>query len=223
MFCGCAALRGNLLLAGVFAAYFWLVYWAGNFVALHATRRFQVALPFKALIPFVPWTAAIYLTIMPLLWLAPFILRTPRTPAAFVRGAVHRSDGRGCRLLHFPGRIVVPGPRALGLAKACSSTSPRDHAAVQLRPSRHVASARPRGANPAARGGRRSCIWCWAAAIMADAVGAPASSRGCGDRSGAEHGCGAICGAARESMAMRPVTRHCSGFDVPTSIVASRS
>jgi len=72
-----AALCGNLLLAGAFAAYFCTVYWTGNFIAARAAYRFHVALPFETLIPFVPLTAAVYLTITPLLWLAPFIFRTP--------------------------------------------------------------------------------------------------------------------------------------------------
>jgi membrane-associated phospholipid phosphatase len=72
------ALRGNMLLSAAFAAYFWIVYFAGDFVATHATQRHHVALPFEADIPFVPWAAVIYLTVTPFFCLAPFVLRTPQ-------------------------------------------------------------------------------------------------------------------------------------------------
>src|SRR5262245_56835470 len=52
-----AALRGNLLLALAFAAWFWIVYGTGDFVAGRAGQRFHVALPFEQAIPFVPWAA----------------------------------------------------------------------------------------------------------------------------------------------------------------------
>jgi hypothetical protein len=71
------ALRGNLMLSLAFAAYFWIVYGTGDFVAAHAAERFHVALPFEQSIPFVPWAAVIYLTVTPLFCLAPFIFRTP--------------------------------------------------------------------------------------------------------------------------------------------------
>lgn len=70
------ALRGNLILSCIFGGYFWAVYWTGNFVAAHSTRA-HVALPLDLAIPFVPWTLVVYLTITPLLCLAPFIFRTP--------------------------------------------------------------------------------------------------------------------------------------------------
>ena len=70
------ALRGNLVLSCVFGLYVWAVYWTGNFIAAHSVRA-HVALPFETAIPFVPWTLVFYLTITPLLCLAPFIFRTP--------------------------------------------------------------------------------------------------------------------------------------------------
>jgi membrane-associated phospholipid phosphatase len=71
------ALRGNLVLSFAFAAYFWIVYGGSNFLAANSARS-HVALPLDLMIPFVPWTVIIYLTITPLLCLAPFILRTPQ-------------------------------------------------------------------------------------------------------------------------------------------------
>jgi membrane-associated phospholipid phosphatase len=70
------ALRGNLILSCAFGAYFWIVYWTGNYVAAHSARA-HVALPFESAMPFVPWTIVLYLTITPLLCLAPFLFRTP--------------------------------------------------------------------------------------------------------------------------------------------------
>src|ERR1700744_4223993 len=71
------ALAINAALAAVFTAYFWIVYGACDMLAAHAAWRYHVALPFESMIPFVPWAAAIYLTITPFLCLALFVLRTP--------------------------------------------------------------------------------------------------------------------------------------------------
>src|SRR5579883_2644140 len=72
------ALAINAALAALFAAYFWIVYGACDALAAHAAWRYHVALPFESMIPFLPWAAAIYLTITPFLCLALVVLRTPQ-------------------------------------------------------------------------------------------------------------------------------------------------
>jgi membrane-associated phospholipid phosphatase len=169
-----AALRGNLLLTGIFAAYFWLVYSTGNFVALHAGTRFQIALPFEAQIPFVPWTAAIYLTVMPLLWLAPFIFRTPeRLLPLFVTLCVEVTIAGivFCLLpteLSFPVH-TVSGPEAMLLDVTCAITLQ-----YNCLPSLHVAIALTAAWAYQGAGGRRwrVSVWCWAAAIVASTLSA---------------------------------------------------
>ncbi len=68
--------RANLaILAAVFGATFALLYGAGSAWSAAVPWRLPVAVPMDAWWPFWPAAAAIYLTITPLLLLAPFVLR----------------------------------------------------------------------------------------------------------------------------------------------------
>ncbi len=168
------ALRGNLLLAGVFATYFWLVYWAGNFVALHAARRFQVALPFEALIPFVPWTAAIYLTIMPLLWLAPFILRTRERLLPLFVALCTEVTVAGVVFCIFPVELSFPAHELSGPEGLLIDLTRAITLQYNCVPSLHVAiTLTAAWAYQDAGGTRwRIFVWCWAAAIVASTLSA---------------------------------------------------
>jgi len=163
-----AALRGNLILCSIFAAYFWVVYWTGNFVAVHASRRFQVALPFEALIPFVPWTAAIYLTIMPLLWLAPFILRTPERLLPLFVTLCAEVTIAGVVFCIFPVELSFPTREVAGFEGLLIEITRAITLQYNCVPSLHVAiTLTVAWAYQWAGAARwRIFIWCWAAAIV---------------------------------------------------------
>src|SRR3989442_12779519 len=110
------ALGVNLALSGAFAAYFWIVYWAGNFVAAHATQRFRVALPFDLMIPFLPWASVIYLTVTPLLWLAPFIFRTPERLLPLFAALCAEVTIAGVVFCLFPVELSFPAQEVTGSA-----------------------------------------------------------------------------------------------------------
>jgi hypothetical protein len=161
------ALWINLLLSIAFAAYFLIVYWLGDFVAASATERFHVALPFELYIPFVPWAAVVYLTVTPLLWLAPFIFRTPeRLLPLFVTlsAEVTIAGAIFCILpveLSFAPREVTSSADVfLRLARAIALT-------YNCVPSLHVALAVSAAWAYAPAGGWRwrILVWSWAAAI----------------------------------------------------------
>jgi len=81
-----AALRSNLLLSLQFALLFGIVYVGADLLGGHLTQRYSVALPLDSGIPFVPQMAIVYLSIIPLMILAPFVMNTPRQlfPLVFV-------------------------------------------------------------------------------------------------------------------------------------------
>ena len=56
--------------------WFELIYCSADFVTAHRTLRIPVHFQFELAIPFVPAMTVFYLSIFPLFWLSPFILRT---------------------------------------------------------------------------------------------------------------------------------------------------
>jgi membrane-associated phospholipid phosphatase len=68
-------IRGILVLAIVYSLVFDILYGAASVFAVHVPWRVHVDFPFEARVPFVPDAAAIYLTVLPLLMMAPFALR----------------------------------------------------------------------------------------------------------------------------------------------------
>lgn len=162
------ALLANLLLSIAFAAYFWIVYWLGNFVAARATERFHVALSFELSIPFVPWAAVAYLTVTPLLCLAPFIFRTPeRLLPLFVTlcAEVTIAGAIFCifpvELSFAPQEVISSAGVFMRLARAIALT-------YNCMPSLHVALAVSAAWAYASAGGWswRILVWSWAAAIV---------------------------------------------------------
>jgi membrane-associated phospholipid phosphatase len=162
------ALGVNLALSGAFAAYFWIVYWAGNFVAAHAAQRFQVALPLDLMIPFLPWASVVYLTVTPLLWLAPFIFRTPERLLPLFVALCAEVTIAGVVFCVFPVELSFPAQEVTGSAEfflRLVRTIALEHNCV---PSLHVALTLTAAWAYASVGGRswRIFVWSWAAAIV---------------------------------------------------------
>lgn len=67
----------NLFLSGIFTAIFALIYWTGDQLYKSAPNTADLSLAADALFPFIPQAALIYLTISPLLLIAPFLMKTP--------------------------------------------------------------------------------------------------------------------------------------------------
>ncbi len=80
------ALRTNLKLSLFFAMVFGVVYIGADLLSVGVSPRLRVAFDFEAGIPFVPQMAIAYLSIIPLLFLALFVLTSPRRlfPLVFV-------------------------------------------------------------------------------------------------------------------------------------------
>jgi hypothetical protein len=67
-------LRWGLLVTALFA----VVFYGADWLTAHRTFRVPVAMRWETSIPFWPWMILVYMTIYPLMWAAPFALRTPR-------------------------------------------------------------------------------------------------------------------------------------------------
>jgi membrane-associated phospholipid phosphatase len=135
------ALRANILLSAAFTAFFWSVYWMGDWVAGRAPHRFEVALPIDMSIPFVPWTALVYLTITPLLCLAPFIYRTPRQLLPLVVTMSLEVALAGVVFCLFPVALSFPAHDVAGAAGFCYRLARHISLTYNSVPSLHVALA----------------------------------------------------------------------------------
>lgn len=135
------ALWSNILLSAAFAAFFWSVYWTGDAIAGRAPHRFDVALPIDMAIPFVPWAALVYLTITPLLWLAPFILRTPAQLLPLVVTMSLEVALAGCVFCLFPVAVTFPAHEVGGIAGFFCRLAGHISLTYNCVPSLHVAFA----------------------------------------------------------------------------------
>jgi hypothetical protein len=135
------ALCANLLLATAFGAFFWSVYWTADFVAGRAPQRFDVALPLDRSIPFLPWTALIYLTITPLLCLAPFIFRTPARLVPLVITMSLEVAFAGIVFCVFPVALSFPAHEVAGIVGVFYRLADDINLTYNCVPSLHVAFA----------------------------------------------------------------------------------
>jgi membrane-associated phospholipid phosphatase len=166
------ALRDNLLLSAAFAAYFWIVYFIGDFVAAHSGWRWHVALPFEADIPFVPWMAVIYLTVTPFFCLAPFVFRTPqRLLPLFVTMCVEVTVA-GVVFCLLPVELSFPAHEVAGAAGVFHRLAVTVALTYNCVPSLHVALVLTCAWAYASVGGRwwRIFVWSWALAIVASTL-----------------------------------------------------
>jgi membrane-associated phospholipid phosphatase len=135
------ALPKNLLLSAAFSAFFWSVYWTGDFVAGRAPQRFDVALPLDLSIPFLPWASLLYLTITPLLCLAPFIFRTPARLLPLVITMSLEVAFSGVVFCLFPVALSFPTHEVAGMAGVFYRLADDINLTYNCVPSLHVAFA----------------------------------------------------------------------------------
>ena len=166
-----AAFRSNLILSGVFGGYFWIVYWTGDFVAANSERA-HVALSIDLTIPLVPWTAVIYLTITPLLCLAPFIFRTPERLLPLFATMMAEVTVAGVVFCLFPVELSFPEQQMTateGFLLLLARLAALQYNCV---PSLHVTLALTAAWSYLTMGTRlwRGFLCCWVAAIVASTL-----------------------------------------------------
>jgi membrane-associated phospholipid phosphatase len=120
----------------------WIVVYGGCswITACHATRV-SLATPADAYIPLIPWTAAVYLSLGPMLWLSPFVLRSVNDLRVFAKGLA------GLIILSAAGFLLLPADEPLSSSAVSEVAHPLFQVAdrVNLRynlfPSLHVSMA----------------------------------------------------------------------------------
>jgi len=81
-------LRTVVVLALVYSLVFDVLYGGASLFARHVPWRVHVDLPLEARIPFVPGAAFVYLSVLPLIAMAPFVLRDLQSYTAMVRALI---------------------------------------------------------------------------------------------------------------------------------------
>lgn len=155
-----------------FMAFFYAVYWAADRHAATHTPRLRIDFPFEAAIPFVPWAILVYLTITPLLLLAPFVFRSSRRMRALFVALCLEVIVAGVIFVAFPAELGYPNHEVTGWAGGFMSWARWVNLTYNLFPSLHVAFALTAAAAFAPAGGKmwRIAIWCWGLAIVASTL-----------------------------------------------------
>ena len=153
----------------VFSAWFYAIYWlADNYTGSLATRH-RVDFAFEAAIPFWPWAILIYMTITPLLLLAPFVLRSRRRVMPLFVALCCEVAVAGVTFVLYPAEIGYRHDPVTGILAWPYAAAKQVNLTYNLVPSLHVAFAVTAAAVLGRAGGRSwgRFIWLWAAAIVA--------------------------------------------------------
>lgn len=129
----------SLMLGGAFALLFGVVFGATNyFTGLHSIRV-QVDFAFERGIPFMPAMLVFYMSIYPLFWLSPFVLRSRKELRALaVSMAVVTLIGGVCFVL-FPAELAYPPPNVPPTWRPLYDVADAWNLDYNLAPSLHVA------------------------------------------------------------------------------------
>jgi membrane-associated phospholipid phosphatase len=95
-------IRIVLILALIYSLVFDVFYGGASLLAPYVPWRVRVDFPFEARIPFVPEAALVYLSVLPMLLLAPFVLRDLRDYTALVIALIVET------LVGFVGFMLLP-------------------------------------------------------------------------------------------------------------------
>jgi membrane-associated phospholipid phosphatase len=160
-------LRFALALGLGTAVWFALVYVGADALTGWHARRVRLHLSEELRLPFVPVMVLGYLSIYPLFWMAPFILRSRRQIAALCLALAAVTLGGGVCFVLFPAEALFPPPGEMGpwvgpvrFAKAVALR-------YNLMPSLHVALSTVCVLAYAEKAGHagRVLLWLWAAVI----------------------------------------------------------
>ena len=156
-----------LLLGTAIALWFAIVYGACDWITAHRSLRLPLHFPWESRIPFMPWMSAFYLSIFPLFWAIPFILRTRAELLAMAKAAGAVIGVAGIGFLLAPAGSAHPIHEGTGLLPGLFRFADWLNLDHNDMPSLHVALAvlcvavLARKAGPAGKG----ALWIWAAAV----------------------------------------------------------
>jgi hypothetical protein len=133
--------RDTLPFCALFAAVFGLCYPAASWVTARHGSLPAWDLPFERAVPFVPGMAVVYLTIIPVLLLAPFVLRTRAALAPFALTLCVETLIASVLFVLFPQTVAWTRPVVTGWARIPFSAADALNLQYNQFPSLHVAFA----------------------------------------------------------------------------------
>lgn len=165
-------LRLFALLAVAQTIWFGLVFVGCNHLTATRSFRVRVHLDAELELPFVPEAVILYMSIYPLFWIAPFILRTREQLCALAVTLAAVTLIAGICFLLFPAELAFPVHHHLGRFPELFRLADRWNLDYNLMPSLHVALS---VVCIAAYAGRthtigKMLLWSWAAAISASTL-----------------------------------------------------
>ena len=157
----------NLIVSLVFGLLFCLLYGSGSALFHVATDIHRVDFPFEQAIPFVPWASLVYLTVTPMLMLAPFVLKSPVKLVPFAATLALEVLIAWWIFVLFPVEVSFPAHVISGMSGWFYSIADAINLNGNALPSLHVAlSFSAAWAYGAGTGvSTRALYWLWALAI----------------------------------------------------------
>ena len=129
----------TLVLTALLSAWWVLVYGGANYVAEQHTYRVRLHLDAELHVPFVPAAVLGYMSLYPLLWAAPFILRERRDLIAFAATLAAVTGVAGLCFLLLPADSFFPKPPPMGVWEGLIRFAKELALAHNWAPSLHVA------------------------------------------------------------------------------------
>lgn len=164
---------GRTVLVGLaLSAWFAAIYGGANWLTQWRSTRFRVHLDCELRIPFVAAMIAGYMSIYPLLWCAPFVLRRPSELAALARVLALTTLCGGIGFLLLPSELAWAPPAPSGPWASLFAFADRVNLTYNLVPSLHVALATVCVAIYTRYAGTTAAVglWTWCAVIAASTV-----------------------------------------------------
>jgi len=161
-----------LLLSLAFTAWFGLIYGSADLITGWHSRRVPIHWEAELAIPLVPASVLLYMSIYPLFWLGPFVLRSTRELRAFVASLALTTLVAGIGFLLIPAETAFPPAMVTRPWTGIYNFADQVNLRFNSVPSLHVAlailcvdiySRRARLVG-------RMVLWTWGAAIAASTV-----------------------------------------------------
>jgi membrane-associated phospholipid phosphatase len=152
---------------------FWLtiewvvVYGGANWIAGLHSYRVRLNLDFERQIPFMPESAVVYLSLFPMLWISPFVLRSPKRLRPFAVALAWLIALSGLGFLLLPSKQVGSLPKVTGVNGAVIRFADLINLTYNYLPSLHVGMAVVCAYAYSRRSPQKLAVffWLWAAAI----------------------------------------------------------
>jgi membrane-associated phospholipid phosphatase len=157
----------TLVLGMLFALWFALVYGGADYLTGLHHYRIRLHLDADLHLPFLPAAVLGYMSIYPLFWMAPFILRTgPQVRALTATLTLETFCGGVCFLI-CPGQVAFPVQKDLGAWDVAVRFAQRLALTYNFMPSLHVALSATCVTVYAAKAGwlGKAVLWLWAGII----------------------------------------------------------